>query len=579
VSGVRRLALGLRGRAGIAAIVSLGIAWGLMMHSMGWAQTAFYAQTRALADGGTEIDRWHWETQDKAWIERHYYSVKAPGLSAFTLPAYMGLDAIGARRWARDAARNAERTEHPRWTFAASTARPFQEFGYSVERARRVWDRIEVGAPMVWALTLVGAVIPAVLMLLGVRWVADRIVPGYGTAAAVTLGLGTIVMTFGAQYMSHVLAAALGFGAFALLFRERRGPARIALVAAAGLVAGLAVTVEYPLAVVGAVLFFYAIDGPFRLARGSWYAAGAVVGALPALLYNWWSLGSPLRFAYGDAIARAGTSGHAEVGLNDDGLFGITIPDPTAAFDLLVSSRGLVALTPVIAMAVVGALLMLRTRRGPEARVILAIAAAYFVYNAGYWLPFGGGTPGPRFLIPTLPFLAVGLAVAYRRLPALTLGLAIPSGVFMLAGALTFPLIGDNGTAIWVERLRDASLEHTLLSALGVTDAWLAVAPVLVAAAAAVVLAALATPATRIGDVRPALAAVLGWAVIAIVGPSAAGDPITPLSGGRETVQLIAVAVAGSVATLVALRYRERRAERAGAQLPGTEPLLGERTS
>jgi hypothetical protein len=102
---------------------------------------------------------------------------------------------------------------------------------------------------------------------------------------------------------------------------------------------------------------------------------------------------------------------------------------------------------------------------------------------------------------------------------------------------------------------------------------------VLLAIASAIALAAAATPATRIGDIRPALAAVLGWAVIAIVGPSAAGDPTTPLSGGRETVQLVGLALAGSVATLAALRWRERRAERAGAQLPAREPLLGERIS
>ena len=62
------------------------------------------------------------------------------------------------------------------------------------------------------------------LLLLGVRWAADRIEPGYGTAAAITLGLGTIVMTFAAEYFSHVIAAALGFGAFLLLMRERDGP-------------------------------------------------------------------------------------------------------------------------------------------------------------------------------------------------------------------------------------------------------------------------------------------------------------------------------------------------------------------
>jgi Zn-dependent protease with chaperone function len=45
-------------------------------------------------------------------------------------------------------------------------------------------------------------------------------------------------------------------------------------------------------------------------------------------------------------------------------------------------------------------------------------------------------------------------------------------------------------------------------------------------------------------------------------------------------VQLIAFAVAASLATLLVLRYRERRAERAGAQLAAPEPAaVGERIS
>ena len=579
VSAVLRIARGLRGRAGVAAIVSLGVAWGLLMHSMGWAQSSFYAQVRALADGETEIDRWHWETQDKAWVDGHFYSVKAPGLAAFTLPAYLGLDALGARAVARDAAANADATEHPRWTIAAGTDPPFAELGYSTSRARKTWDRIGAGAPMVWALTLVGAVVPAVLLLLLVRWVANRIEPGYGTAAAITLGLGTIVMTFASEYMSHVIAAMLGFAAFALLFREREGPERVWLVGIAGLLAGLAVTLEYPLGLVGVVLFVYALARQRRVARGAAYAAGAVAGAAPALLYNLWSLGSPLKFAYGDAVVRQGATGHAELGLNDAGFFGITVPRPESAFDLLFAGRGLLTLTPVLAVALVGVFLMHRRGRVTEARVIGAIATVYFVYNAGYWLTYGGGTPGPRFLIPSLPFLALGLATAYRRLPALTLALAIPSALFMIAGTLTFPLIGENGTWIWVERLQNGILEHTVLTVLGVSDAWLAVVPVLVAIAAAVAFAALATPRTSLGNVRPALTAILGWAVIAIVGPTLSGDPVTPLSGGSESIQLIALAAAGSALTLLVLSHRERRAERAAAHLPRPEPALGERAS
>jgi hypothetical protein len=175
-------------------------------------------------------------------------------------------------------------------------------------------------------------------------------------------------------------------------------------------------------------------------------------------------------------------------------------------------------------------------------------------------------------MIPALPFLAVGLAVAYRRAAALTLALAIPSVAFMVVAALTFPLIGENGTAIWVERWRLGSLEHTLLTAFGVREAWVAIAPVLLAVLAALVLAVVATPRTRIGDVRPALAATLAWAIISIFGPELAGDFVVPLDGDRDAVKLVVLAAGASVLTLLVLRYFERRAERAGRS-PGPEPV------
>jgi hypothetical protein len=564
----------VRGSPGFWAIASLAVAWGLLMHSMGWAQSAHYTQVRAFADGRAQIDRWHWETRDKAWVDGHFYSVKAPGLPAFSLPAYLALDAAGGKGVARDAVATSRSAGHAPWISKAGD--PFTEFGFSARRAHAVRHRAQAGAPIVWALTLVGAVLPAFGLLLLVRWFADRIEPGYGTAAAITLGLGTIVMTFASEYFSHVIAAAFGFGAFALLLREREGPGRLVVVAAAGLLAGLAFSFEYQVALVGAILFAYALARRRWVARGVAYAAGVVVGAAPALAFNLWALGSPLRFAYGDAVARQGLTGHARLGLNDDGVFGITFPRPDSALDLLVAGRGLLAVTPVIAMAIVGVVLMRRRGRAAEAWVVGAVATAFFVYNAGYWLPFGGGSPGPRFLIPALPFVAVGLASAYRLLPALTLALAIPSATFMVAGTLTWPLIGDNGTAIWFERIRDADFEHTLLDVLGVSDPWVAIAPILVAVGAAVVLAVRATPPTRLGDVRVALAAALAWTVVSVVGPTASGDPVTPLDGGRETIWLVAVGAGASLVTLLLLRYRERRREDADDRLSVSEPPLGE---
>ena len=185
---------------------------------------------------------------------------------------------------------------------------------------------------------------------------------------------------------------------------------------------------------------------------------------IPALAFNVWALGSPFEFAYGAAVDTPGFSGHDTLGLNDDGFFGITAPRLDAAVDLLVANRGLLVLTPVIAAAVAGVVMMRRGAHRAEANVILAIAAVYFVYNAGYWLTFGGGTPGPRFLIPALPFVALGLATAYRRMPALTLGLAIPSALMMVSASLVYPLLGEQGPGTWFEFIVDGRFEHTLLS-------------------------------------------------------------------------------------------------------------------
>ena len=562
------MAESVRARPGLAAIACLGIAWGFVMHSMGWAQLAHFAQVRALADGQANIDRWHWQTKDKAWVDGHFYSVKAPGLPLLTLPEYMALDVAGAWSVSREAADSASHAAHPRWAPPGHSYPYVMQYGFDPHRAMRVETQVEDEAPMVWALTLLGAVIPAIVLLLLVRWAGDRIQPGYGTAAAVTLGLGTILMTFAAEYFSHVAAAALGFATFAILFREREGPPRLLPVAAAGLVAGLAVTFEYPLGLLGIILFVYALSRPVpRLPRALTYGAAAVIGAAPALAFNWWALGSPLDFAYSSAVAIQGLSGHAVLGLNDPGFFGIAVPRPSAALDLLVASRGILTLTPVLAVALVGAVLMRLTERRAEANVVLAVAAVFFVYNSGYWLPFGGGTPGPRFLIPAMPFLALGWAVSYKRLPALTLAMAVPSFLLMLVGSMTFPLIGQNGTSTWAGELGNGILEQTLLTVVGVGNSWLATTPVVAALATAIVLAARATPRARLSDARLAAGALAAWVLIFVFGPTIAGDPVTPLHDGTAALTLAAGAALSSAATIAVLRYRERRDERSAGRL------------
>lgn len=523
-----------RRRLGLASIAVLGLSWALIMQSLGWAQTSYFAFVKALNDGTAQIDDYHWETRDKSWTNGHFFSVKAPGLPVLLVPPYAVLKAVGADDLARDAARTAREGGARQWTYRGLN---IHAYGYDAERAVRVKALLADQAPMIWALGLLGTVLPTLLLLLLIRWLADRWRPGLGTATALSVGTGTIVMTFAVNLFAHMLAAFMAFAVFALLWRERQSAPRLPVLLGAGLLSGLVVVVEYPLALAGAILGVYGMLHPQALgrglvplaSRGAVYAAGVIAGVLPALAYNQWAFGSIGTMSYDNAVDRQGFTGHDTLGLNSGGFFGITMPDARVALELLISPRGLFALTPVVLMGVVGVVLLHRRGMKAEARTIAAIALAFFIYDTGYWLPFGGGSPGPRFLIPVLPFIGVALVEAWRRFPSTTLVTTVCGAVVMTVATLTYPLIGTGSMWQWWDRVEGAVFQHTIPTVFGAGDGWLALAPVLIGLLAVAWLGARATGALPVSrDLRLGVSALAGWVVLALV--------IAPAFGERKIV-------------------------------------------
>jgi hypothetical protein len=403
-------------RAGVLAIVTLILGYASVAQGGGVNQLAHFSLVRALSHGTAKVDPYHRQTKDLSWYRGHYYSTKAPGLAFLTVGPYFLLDRSGVLRLISRA------------TGATRTA------------------------VALWILGLIGAVIPTGVLLFVLRAVEDGFERGFGTIAAVTAGTATLLFPFATVFFGHALSAALGFGAFVLL---RRAANDLRLCALAGVVAGFAITSEYPLALVAAALGLYALSEGDRLRRAAAYAAGVVAGVLPLLLYDRLAFGSPFHLSYEDAIVRPGITGHDVLGANEQGLFGVSSPHRGVAAQLLFGDAGLVTRTPVVVAGALGLVLLWRKGARREALLAAALAVAFIVYNSGYATPFGGGTPGPRFLIPMLPFLALGFAPAYRAWPWATLAVALPSALLMLGVTATEPTHAR--TWEWLDRVADGT--------------------------------------------------------------------------------------------------------------------------
>jgi hypothetical protein len=465
----------------LVAVVALLVAYAWPQQPAGWNASAHFALVRSLANGTATIDPYREETGDVGWYDGHYYTAKAPGLALYSLPVWWVLEQVPQISDARDRA--------------------------------------------VWALNFWAGVLPAILLFLLVRAVGDRLAPGTGLMSAIALGLGTMVLPFATMYFSHIPAAAAAFAAFFLLVRERDGPPRPVVLFAAGLLAGVAGVFEYPAALIGLVLGGYVLTVAPRLVRGAAYAAGAVVGALPLFAYHWLVYGSPLHSPYDDVVAVAGASGHDVVGSNGEGILGVTTPRLSDVVNLLIGDdRGLLILSPLYAAGVVGLVLIWRAGRRAEALTCLAVGAVMLVYNSGYTPVFGeiwgGGSPGPRLLLTSLPFVMLGSGVVFRRAPLAVFALLVASTAVYAAATVTYPRIGEEGTGPWTwwEYIRESTFIDTLTVELGGPRGWIAIVP-FVLALAVVIAAGVWTSRQRVSrsDVAVAVAAVASWGALILV--------------------------------------------------------------
>jgi len=393
---------------------------------------------------------------DRARFEGHTYSDKAPYQPFLAVPAYAAFRAAGGQPF------------------------PVVDGEQVVNRSTHVG---------LWWVTLWSATVPAILLTLSLRRLVAQVDAGLATTVALAIAVGTTILPFSSWLFGHVLAALCVAVAWAHL---RRSPPTTRAGLLAGLALGAGIGTEYTVAVIALILL---ID----LARqrewlgAVWLSIGTVAGAVPLFIYNWLVFRNPFEVSYQGHLPNFQGSGAL-------GVFNLTLPQPDEISRALVSDRGLFVLTPVALLAVLGcALAVLRggsTRR--DGWIGLTSLAAFIVASTGID-GLGGDSPGPRYLIPMFPLLAVPLAAVWRRLPLVCLAATAVGALTMWAATVTDPAIAStapNALGTWLQRLQDGDLVPNILT--GREHPWVLV----VTGAMGVVLALAAVRASSGEDTR-----------------------------------------------------------------------------
>jgi hypothetical protein len=350
----------LRRRVEVPLLALILGAYAYFYQAGGWNQNSRFDLTRAIVEQGTlSIDAFQDNTGDKAQRDGHWFTDKAPGLSVLAVPAYAVVHAVRA---------------------GAVVAGSY--------------------VATVFAVALPSALAALQLFALG-RGIG--LSAAWSAAITVAYALGTLAFPYSTIFYGHQLSAALGLCAFSLVWR-RRAPALT------GLLLGGAVCVDYTSVILVIAVMGYALArlGP----RGTlWLIVGGLPAALALGAYHAAAFGHPLALPYQFVLQE-----HRRMGW----FMGIAAPDPRVIAALLVGPyRGLFYASPWLVAGIPG--LVVLARRGFRAEAIAggAIVLAYLLLNAGLVDWHGGWAMGPRYLIPAIPFLALG---------AMGLVLAWPAG-------------------------------------------------------------------------------------------------------------------------------------------------------
>jgi hypothetical protein len=373
---------------------TLVFAYAYFYQAGGWNQNSRMDLVRAIVfDRSVIIDSYAANTGDRAVCGDHVCSDKAPGLALAAVPPVLAASVISD---------DLGFLSYIATLFTAGLAAAFAAL-VVFSLARRLGTRSTV---------------------------RDAVV------VALIFGLATPMWCYATLFMSHAMVSALLVGAYrgalavddaAMSVRRRRVIASLI-----GLALGWAIITEYPVAIPAAIVGGLAVWQVRKHGRrealwvGAALVGGISVAAAVLLIYNAVAFGSPFQLGYSGVTDFPGMKA---------GVMGVTYPKWHVLGELLVGHfRGLLRLSPVLALAPLGLAFAIRERKTRAAGIVAAaIVAYYLLFNAAYFYWNGGFSYGPRHMAPALAFAVLGLVPLWTCRPA-RLRIVLRVAIVALAG-------------------------------------------------------------------------------------------------------------------------------------------------
>lgn len=365
------------GRVSVALFLFTAVVYGYFFGGGGWNQNAHFDLTRALVETrSVAIDRFAGNTGDVVVREDHIYANKAPGVSFLAVLPY--------------------------------------EVLFRLERA----NGLDPGDPLLVTLNaylctflvcgLLGALIPAALYRFGLTMGSTR---REALAVALLTAFATPLFAYSSVFFLHVPSAAFILLSF---LEARKGSASGAL--RSGLWVGASVVTNYLALPVAAILGLWLAVRERSFRPFLRFTAGLMPGLLLLIAYHLAAFGGVLR---------------NPVSMNPQfvssrSMFGIVnAPSLEALIGITVSPyRGLFFLSPILILALGGAVVRYRQGARLELAVIASCLLVFFGFNVTFNNWEGGFGIGPRYLVPVIPLLAVLLLAVTRFMRPLWIILA-----------------------------------------------------------------------------------------------------------------------------------------------------------